>query len=93
MVSGMNLLFYGPPGTGKSELARFIAHHLDREPIFKRASDFLNPYVGVTEQLIADAFGEAEKEGAGLIIDEADSFIFSRDKAVRSWKARMLMSS
>jgi len=86
LVAGINLLFYGPPGTGKSELARFIASQLDREPIFKRASDFLHPYVGMTERLIADAFKEAEDEEALLVVDEADSFIFSREKAVRSWE-------
>jgi len=42
----MNLLFYGPPGCGKSELARYIAHELDREILCKRASDLLDPYVG-----------------------------------------------
>ena len=42
----MNLLFHGPPGTGKSELARYIARHLDREIICKRASDILDPYRG-----------------------------------------------
>jgi len=86
MRLNLNLLFYGPPGTGKSELARYIGHRLDREIICKRASDLLNPYVGMTEAYIKEAFREAEWEEAVLVIDEADSLLFSRDRAVRSWE-------
>jgi SpoVK/Ycf46/Vps4 family AAA+-type ATPase len=82
----MNLLFYGPPGTGKSELARYIACHLDKELICKKTSDILDCFVGGTEQNIKEAFEEAESEEAILIIDEVDSLLFSRDQAERSWE-------
>ena len=82
----MNFLFYGPPGTGKSELARYIANELDRELICKRSSDLLDPYVGMTERRISQAFEEAENEEAVLVIDEADSLLFSPDRAQRSWE-------
>jgi AAA+ superfamily predicted ATPase len=82
----MNLLFYGPPGTGKSELARYIANHLDREIITRQASNMLSPYVGVTEKNIRKAFEEAENEEAILIIDEVDTMLFSRNQAERSWE-------
>jgi len=82
----MNILFYGPPGTGKSELARHIAEHLGRELMVKRASDLISKWVGESEQNIARVFTEAEQNGAVLVIDEADSFIFSRDTAVHSWE-------
>jgi len=82
----MNLLFYGPPGTGKSELARFLAQHLDRELLVRRASDLLDPYVGMSERNLAEAFSEAEAQGAVLVIDEADSMLFNRDRARRSWE-------
>ena len=82
----INLLFYGPPGTGKSELARYISRHLDRQLISKKLSDILDPYIGVTEMQIRDAFAEAEREGAILIFDEVDSMLFSRDRAQRSWE-------
>jgi SpoVK/Ycf46/Vps4 family AAA+-type ATPase len=85
-IMNMNLLFYGPPGTGKSELARFIGEKLDREIICKRVSDIQDKYVGETEKNIKNAFLEAEREEAILVIDEADSLLFSRDRAVRSWE-------
>jgi transitional endoplasmic reticulum ATPase len=85
-VLNMNLLFYGPPGTGKSELARYIANQIDRKIICKRVSDLQSMYVGEGEKNIKQAFAEAEAEEAVLIIDEADSLLFSRDRAVRSWE-------
>ena len=85
-VSNFNLLFYGPPGTGKSELARYIAGHLERELMVKRTSEVVRPYVGETEQNISQIFSEAEAAEAVLVIDEADSFLFNRNRAVRSWE-------
>ena len=80
------MLFYGPPGTGKTALARHIAHELDRECFIQRASDLQDCFVGETEKKIAAAFRHAEEEGAVLVIDEADTFLYSRDMAVRSWE-------
>jgi transitional endoplasmic reticulum ATPase len=85
-VLNMNLLYYGPPGTGKSELARYIANRLDRKIICKRISDLQSMYVGEGEKNINRAFLEAENEEAILIIDEADSLLFSRDRAKHSWE-------
>ncbi|NVM23326.1 MAG: ATP-binding protein [Desulfobacterales bacterium] len=85
-VMNMNLLFYGPPGAGKSELARYIGERLDREVICKRMSDLQSKWVGESEQNIRDTFEQAEAEDAILIIDEADSLLFSRDRAQRSWE-------
>jgi AAA+ superfamily predicted ATPase len=81
-----NMLFYGPPGTGKTALAHYIAKQLDRECIVKKASDLISKWVGETEQQIAEAFRRAEADGAVLVVDEADSFIYSRDMAQRSWE-------
>jgi AAA+ superfamily predicted ATPase len=83
---GLNTLFYGPPGTGKSELARHLADRLDRELMVRRASDLLDPYVGMTERRIRDAFAEAESEQALLVVDEADSFLYTRGMAQHSWE-------
>lgn len=80
------ILFYGPPGTGKTALAKHLAHLLDRELILKRASDLLDPYVGVTEKNIATAFAEAQHSGDILVIDEADSFLNNRDNVRQGWE-------
>jgi SpoVK/Ycf46/Vps4 family AAA+-type ATPase len=80
------MLFYGPPGTGKTALARYLADRLDRECKVVRASDLLGPYVGMTEANIAEAFRDAERDAAVLVIDEADSFLFPREMASHSWE-------
>jgi len=84
------MLFYGPPGTGKTALARHIADQLGRDCLVKRASDLLSPYVGESEQNVAVAFREAEKNGAVLVIDEADSILYSRETAQRSWESSLV---
>jgi AAA+ superfamily predicted ATPase len=82
----MSLLFHGPPGTGKSALARYIATHLYKEIVFKRASDVFSKWVGDTEKNIREAYEEANSKEAVLIFDEADSLIFNRDRAEHSWE-------
>jgi SpoVK/Ycf46/Vps4 family AAA+-type ATPase len=43
-------------------------------------------YLGGTEKNLARAFMKAEAEGAVLLLDEVDSFLFPRAEAVRSWE-------
>jgi SpoVK/Ycf46/Vps4 family AAA+-type ATPase len=52
----------------------------------RRCSDLMSPYVGETEQNIAEAFARAAERGALLLIDEVDSFLYRRDAAQRSWE-------
>ena len=80
------LCLFGPAGTGKSAFAQFVASELDKPVLLKRASDILGKYVGETEERMADMFKEATANGAVLILDEADSFLRSREKARQSWE-------
>lgn len=82
----VSLCLYGLPGTGKSAFARYLAQRLGLDAIEKRASDILSMWVGETEKQIAEAFGEAMRRKAVLIIDEADTFLLDRSGAQRSWE-------
>ena len=80
------LCLYGPSGTGKSAFAAYVAEKLGLVPLLQRASDILSPYHGVTEARMAAMFHRAQEEKAVLILDEADSFLRSREQARQSWE-------
>jgi len=82
----MNLLLSGAPGTGKTEFVKYLGAVLNTKVIVKMGSDLLNMYVGGTEQLIRQAFEEAEQEHAILFLDEIDGMLQSRERAQRSWE-------
>jgi len=77
---------YGPPGTGKTAWAAWLAEELDMPLLLKQGSDLLDPYVGGTERNIAQAFEQAKADNALLVLDEVDTFLFSREGANRSWE-------
>ncbi|PID47086.1 MAG: hypothetical protein CSB47_01145 [Proteobacteria bacterium] len=80
------ICLYGQPGTGKSEFARHIADVLDLPLITKRASDLLDPYLGMTERHLSEMFEQANEEKAVLLLDEADSFLQDRVRARETWQ-------
>jgi SpoVK/Ycf46/Vps4 family AAA+-type ATPase len=80
------LCFYGPPGTGKTALAEHIAQAMQRPLMIRQASDIMSKFVGETEQNMAKMFAEAQTEEAVLLLDEADSFLRSRQMAERSYE-------
>ncbi len=86
VMGGLRMLFHGPPGTGKTALAHHLARVLERDLVVRRAGDILDPYVGMTERRIREAFRRAEDDEAVLLIDEADSLLFPRSRAQRSWE-------
>jgi len=80
------ICFYGPPGTGKSAFGGWLAKNLNKPLHVKRVSDLVSPYVGETEQNMAQAFSRAEEEKAVLLLDEVDSFLQDRSQAKQRWE-------
>ena len=85
-AAGAKLCLYGPPGTGKSAYAAWIAKELNRPLVRRTVAELSSCYVGETEKLIAQAFREAKRQGAVLLIDEADSFLRDRKLSRASWE-------
>lgn len=86
MKTSMSLLLYGMPGTGKSEFVYYLGHSLNKKVVLKRASDIQSSWLGETEQNIANSFRQAQDDESILFFDEADTFLFPRAHAVRSWE-------
>jgi SpoVK/Ycf46/Vps4 family AAA+-type ATPase len=84
------LCLYGPPGTGKTAYGRWLADQLEVPLLVKRASDLMSKWVGENEKNIAQAFKQAEQDGALLLIDEVDSFLQDRRGAERGWEVSLV---
>lgn len=84
--SAFSLCLHGAPGTGKTAYVRKLAEMMNLSVMERRASDLLGMYVGESEKNIARAFRNAEREGAFLVFDEADSLLSSRATAQRRWE-------
>jgi SpoVK/Ycf46/Vps4 family AAA+-type ATPase len=82
----MNILLFGPPGSGKTEFVKYLGHILDCTVQTRMGGDFLDKYVGGTEEKIREAFRMAQADRAILFIDEADGMFRSRQMAGRSWE-------
>lgn len=83
-----NTLLFGPPGTGKSALARAVAAKLGRPLVVRKASDLFSRWLGETEKAISRAFADAR--GGVLLLDEVDSFIYSRRDLSHSWEGVLI---
>jgi hypothetical protein len=80
------ICLHGPPGTGKTCFGHWLANELGLPLVVRKASDLLAPYLGQTENKIMRAFREASFRKAVLMLDEVDSFLQDRQRAVRSWE-------
>lgn len=89
-LPSVRICLYGPPGTGKTVWARQLADRIGRPLHVRQASDLLGKYVGENERLIRQAFEEAAREGAILLMDEVDSLLYDRTKAQRPWEVSMV---
>lgn len=88
LQSGANfrLLLDGPPGSGKSACAHWLADSLGQTAEVVRSSDIVSPYVGETEQNLANLFRAARNTPCVLVIDEIDSFLAERRGARYRWE-------
>ena len=84
------LCLYGPPGTGKTAYARWLAKKIGVPLLVRRASDLMSKWLGEGEKNIANAFKQAEQEGALLLIDEVDSFLQDRRGAGHGWEVSLV---
>lgn len=84
------LCLYGPPGTGKTAYGRWLAEQMGVTLLVRKASDLMSKWVGENEKNIADAFKQAEQDGAILLIDEVDSFLQDRRSAGATWEVTLV---
>ncbi|EBA00901.1 AAA family ATPase [Marinobacter sp. ELB17] len=80
------ICLYGPPGAGKTAYAQELAKRLKKPFMLQSGSDLLGKYVGESEKNIAAMFEKAERDGAVLLLDEADTFLYNRGMAQHSWE-------
>lgn len=73
-------LLEGPPGVGKTLTAEAVAEKL-KKPLYMVSAGELGTTVGALESNLKDILEIAESWGAVLLIDEADIFLETRDKA------------
>jgi transitional endoplasmic reticulum ATPase len=79
--AGGGVLLFGPPGCGKTMLARATAGECGLPFSNVRIEEILDPYFGVSEQKLHDAFVQARRFApCVLFLDELDAIAFARRK-------------
>jgi len=79
--SGGGVLLYGPPGSGKTMLARATAGECKLPFLNVRIEDVLDPFVGVSERNLHQAFARARLQApCVLFLDEIDAVAYARRK-------------
>ncbi|MBQ7645855.1 MAG: AAA family ATPase [Clostridia bacterium] len=68
------ILLYGPPGTGKTMLAKALANECDVTFIQTSGTDFIQQYIGASEEKVRSIFRTARKYAPAIVfIDEIDA--------------------
>jgi ATP-dependent 26S proteasome regulatory subunit len=80
-TAGGGVLLFGPPGCGKTMLARATAGECQLPFSNVRIEEILDPYFGVSESNLHDAFVQARQFApCVLFLDELDAIAFARRK-------------
>jgi SpoVK/Ycf46/Vps4 family AAA+-type ATPase len=74
-----SILIYGPPGTGKTMITESIAAVLGMNLLKVTSAQIQSQIPGQAERNISEAFSQAKKENAVVMLDECDSLLFSRN--------------
>ncbi|MCM6776639.1 ATP-binding protein [Nocardia sp. CDC159] len=77
---GVSVLFAGPSGTGKTMAAEVLAAQLKLDLYRIDPSEVVDKYIGETEKKLRRVFDAAERGGAMLFFDEADSYYGRRSE-------------
>ena len=84
-TAGGGALLYGPPGCGKTLLARATAGECGLPFFNVRIEDVLDPYMGMSEQNLHEAFEHARMNApCVLFVDELDAVAYARRKQAGS---------
>jgi SpoVK/Ycf46/Vps4 family AAA+-type ATPase len=78
--SGVLVLFSGSGGTGKIMAAEVIARELRTSLYRVNLNQVVSKYIGETEKNLARVFEAAQKNGAVLLLDEADALLGKRSE-------------
>lgn len=74
-----SILLHGPPGCGKTELARYIAAHLDLPLITGRLDTMISSFLGSTAKNLRNLFDHASSRPCVFFLDEFDAIAKLRD--------------
>ncbi len=93
------LNFHGPPGTGKTLAAHALASFVGRPILMASYGQIESKYVGDGAKNVEAVFYAAERDGAILFIDEADSLLSKRltnvtqgaEQAINSMRSQLLV--
>lgn len=80
-VPHLRCLLYGEPGVGKTQLARYIARHLDLPCVEARLDGLVSSFLGTTARNIGALFDFANRYRCVLFLDEFDALAKARDDA------------
>ena len=93
------LNFHGHPGTGKTLAAHAVASYLSKPILIGSYAQVESKYVGDGSKNVESLFFAAERDGAVLFIDEADSLLSRRltdvtqgaEQAINSMRSQLLI--